>query len=259
MNNENYVRVSLEKRLERLAAGNASTPQFSRKLIDAFCRTPIVPVLERCASSEHRKELCELLKKHYGWEHTGSISTTFGDLAVMIADRYLSCRWEEKTLKLAAIYFSCFDEIWNWQTRDEKFTRNSMHPVLHSVYDFANVSLDDYNDYLLKCGIPAIVKEKQDEYFSQKCLSANMSPVRIYFEMKNDALLGEFCFSEYDFTKCEDDDDYDDTAYMRFDLKQISHLIDFFVCPIASITKELYRQTSTEAKNNDYKGEKQYE
>ena len=253
MNKEKYLRVPLEKRLERLAAGNASTPQFSRRLIDDFCRTPIVPVLEKCASFRHRKELLNLLKKQYGWEHTDNVSVSFGDIAVMIADLYLSvsARREEKTLKLAAVYFSCFDEIWEAQHRDRDLTRDSIYSILQSVYDFSHVSLRDYNDYSYECGISAVIKERRDEYIMQKGFSTGMSPLQLYTEMKRDALLGVCCFSEHDFLGC---DDYD-TDCSNFDLAQISHLIDFFVCPIASITNELYR-TASETENNNYKGEK---
>ena len=258
------TRIPLEERMKRLEAGNASSPRFSREIINRFCDTPIFPALESMGAFDIRERLCRLLKEHYGWKRAGNVTTTYGDIAALIADRYIeyngtvSKEWKEKTLMLISTYFTAFDSLVDAKENAVKnnrcLTRDNIVPMMKNIYDFIHVSLDDYNDYALSSGLPNLIRDKRNEFRNEKGFSSHMSPLMLYNELKYDAGLYGFHFGMYANGSCNKSD---------LSLEQCFNLINYFICPIAAIAGFKYknRLAANVKRNSDIKskGEKYYE
>ena len=272
-----FDRIPLEERLRRLEAGNASSPQCSRRIIDRFCETPVFPALESMGAFDIRETFCELLKEHYGWKHASNVTITFGELAALITDRYItynstvSKKWKAKTLTLISIYFTCIDTVKNVVDKLIKngrgTSRNDVVPMMRSVYDFMYVSLEDFNDYALSSGLPALIRDKRNEFRNRMGFTSRMSPIMLYRELKYDAGLYDYHFAEYvnDFFTSEPDDFFkiDSDEKVELTLEKCSNLINYFICPIAAITqrKQEPHSVNNSKRNSDTKrkGEKYYE
>lgn len=228
MKKEIFVKIPLEERLNRIAAGHASSPQYSRKIVDAFCEAPVIPALECIGAYGAREELCRLLKSdhiklYFGPKDVENV--TFGDIAGIIAEHYMkygAAPAEEvrpltdAILQIIGIYFMSFELIRQQEAEYRHFTRSDVDPFLLSVYDFLHSSFADYYNYIAMRGSSKYT-DKIDACCTEKGMSQNMNPMMIYEELQPDAKYADD-YTMSSFEKCE-------------------HLIDFFVCPVALITQ----------------------
>ena len=272
--NDQYARIPLEERLKRLEAGNASSPQFSRRIVDAFCDTPVVPALESAGAFTQRAVLCDLLRAHYGWQHAFNVDTTLGDIAVLIAELYLpngglmSAERNKKLLTLTAVFFTFFDLVVdcskNALRHNRLLLRDDINPHLRSVFDFLKMSLDDFGRYARSCGLSHPIRKKCEEFRGKKGYSSAMLPMMLYGELKNDAGLIEYRFIDFISGTCDcggeqffDLEDNDPPDIAEFSLGQLFDLINFFICPIAAIHKHRHSgQASAACSKNNTKGER---
>ena len=240
MKNTAYVRIPLEERLARLQAGLTSSAQFSRKIVDEFCQTSVIRALESIRAFAERETLCNILRsepmmKYFGEQPFDSV--TLGDLAVIITEfyiRYRDGRTEEGRQmiydgqQLMSIYFICFDGIIGLKRQlaeeGKPLLRRLVNVQFQTVYDFLNIAFSDYYEYAALC-CPSTHMHKIDVFREKRGMSAEMTPLAMYEEMKrNIDSDGDFWFG------IQEDD------MLSFD--EAANLIDFFLYPIALITEK---------------------
>ncbi|MCH5190206.1 MAG: hypothetical protein J1F37_06560 [Oscillospiraceae bacterium] len=248
----NYTKMSLDERLKRAAAGYLTSPQFSRKIIDDFCNTPIIPILECLGAYKECKTLCEIMKNkrlNEIYESNCTDNPTFYDVAFIITRHYLKYgatppdslkSMTNKIQKLISIYFICFDAISQFHQKIVPFRRKAVPPLLLSVLDFLQVSFDDYYNYIeesvedySECDC-SICVDKICDLREEMGLYPNISLLKIYDEFK-DSIWGS------------DNYNFNIGQYTLPMLKDCENLCDFFAMPIAIIAS--INKMSTKGEN----------
>lgn len=243
-----YEKISLKERLKRAEKGFSTSPQFSRKIIDDFCNTPVIPALEYIGAFKERQLLCELMNnKQLNEAYTCADNPTFYDVASVITRHYL--KYGAKPPKelqpltdiirqLICIYFGIFDAV-----ADAIHRRISVNEALKSLFDFLRLPFGDYYSYIeLSLDNRYICKstkytDKINAYKKRMGMSANMYPLMIYSELKENVWGNETGhFEIYDLpsmTECE-------------------HFIDFFILPITLITSVNKIKDKGDAENEQF-------
>ena len=227
-----YERTSLEERLQRIRAGNSSSPQYTRKIVDTFCSTPITPLLEIHGSYSERQKLAELLRgetvkmqliafEYSDMPRKSAETITFGDIALLITAHYLRYGTDSSEIvnQLLCIYFNALESM---IARINKLPpREGLNSFLHPVYDFINMSFVEYYEYAMECGLDKY-EDKIAMYREKTGQSSSMKPWMIFNEIKSENWgYDELCF------------DMDMGASIS--VEKCEQLIDFFVCPVAMV------------------------
>lgn len=234
-----FQKISLNTRLKRIEAGYSASPQFSRRIIDNFCNTPIIPALESISAFAARQTLCDLMRDvELNEAYKCSDNPTFYDIAAIISKHYLRYgstppdtvrSLTDKVQLLIAVYFFCIDVFSVNNNTNHRVVRSSISPFRLNIYDFLQLSFMDYLEYIEQsvdnCNTYNCAKyaDKIIDYRTELGFSENMLTIMVYDELKEEfSNLGNFCF------------EITEDELPR--IVHCEHLIEFFVLPIALIT-----------------------
>ena len=196
-------KIPFEERLNRLAAGFDASPQYTRKVVDLFCETPVVPALESIEAFSERDALASLLNDGRFLLRAVPVvanDLTFGDLALLITSQSMKGDADRNVIhQLANIYFVCFDYIAICQyraiKRERQFRREHVDPAVRSVCDLLFASFRDFYDYAKQCSLGEAYAERIEDIRTETGMSVNRAMIKIFSELKEgDQRPDDYCF-----------------------------------------------------------------